>query len=226
MAIRILYEDDDMMAVEKPQGMPSQPDKTGDLDVLSAISAQCKMSVGLVHRLDRPVGGLMLLAKTKSAEAALAKAMQNKEWEKSYLAVLCGRLTEPSGTWTDYLWKNARTNLSQVVSQTQKGAKRAVLYYTVLEEREVDGQWISLVRIRLETGRHHQIRVQSAAHGVPVWGDRKYHWAASSYAQRTKIALWSYQWKGVHPRTKQQMTITCLPKENPYTFFSEKLGEM
>ena len=124
MDLRILFENGDMVAVEKPQGMPAQPDRTGDADLLSLLSAQMKQELGLVHRLDRPVGGIMVFAKTKQAEAALSKMMQAGGWRKSYLAVLWGTLEEKSGTWTDYLFKNARTNLSEVVSASRKAPRK------------------------------------------------------------------------------------------------------
>ena len=108
MDLRILFENADMVAVEKPQGMPAQPDRTGDGDLLSLLSAQMKQELGLVHRLDRPVGGIMVFAKTKQAEAALSKMMQAGGWKKSYLTVLWGMLEEKSGTWTDYLLQPMR----------------------------------------------------------------------------------------------------------------------
>ena len=175
MDLRILFENADMVAVEKPQGMPAQPDRTGDGDLLSLLSAQMKQELGLVHRLDRHVGGIMVFAKTKQAEAALSKMMQAGGWKKSYLTVLWGTLEEKSGTWTDYLFKNARTNLSEVVFPSRKGAKKAILHYQVLAETMWNEQPLSLVEITLETGRHHQIRVQTSHHGAPIWGDRKYN---------------------------------------------------
>lgn len=225
MDLRILFENGDMVAVEKPQGMPAQPDRTGDADLLSLLSAQMKQELGLVHRLDRPVGGIMVFAKTKQAEAALSKMMQAGGWQKSYLTVLWGTLEEKSGTWTDYLFKNARTNLSEVVSASRKGAKKAILHYQVLAETMWNDQPLSLVEITLETGRHHQIRVQTSHHGAPIWGDRKYN-TLQSMRGIGNMALWSWKLEGKWEKQKDGFSIRSLPSDMPFSLFSEKLGEL
>lgn len=173
--MKILYEDAVMLAAVKPQGMPAQADKTGDLDLLSALEEYTGQPLGLLHRLDRPVGGVMLFAKEKRAEAFLAKEIQEHRLKKAYLTVLCGRLPAAEGGLEDYLLKNARTNLSEVVSKERKGAKRAALRYRRLAEEETEQGVLTLAEIELETGRHHQIRVQTAHAGVPIWGDKKYN---------------------------------------------------
>lgn len=215
--LNILFEDEEILVVVKPQGVPTQPDKTGDLDMLTQLQQKVGHEVGLLHRLDRPVGGVMVFAKTKQAETAIAKAMQKGLWQKYYIAVLCGRIQQKSGTWTDYLYKNARTNLSECVSKEKKGAKKAVLQYEVLEETEHDGQILSLVKIKLETGRHHQIRVQTSTRGVPIWGDRKY--AHQNMPKGANIALWSDCLEGIHPSTKKEIIFSYAPKEVPFCFF-------
>lgn len=121
--MKILYEDAVMLAAVKPQGMPAQADKTGDLDLLSALEEYTGQPLGLLHRLDRPVGGVMLFAKEKRTEAFLAKEIQAHRLKKAYLTVLCGRLPAAEGGLEDYLLKNARTNLSEVVSKERKGRK-------------------------------------------------------------------------------------------------------
>ena len=118
--MKILYEDAVMLAAVKPQGMPAQADKTGDLDLLSALEEYTGQPLGLLHRLDRPVGGVMLFAKEKRTEAFLAKEIQAHRLKKAYLTVLCGRLPAAEGGLEDYLLKNARTNLSEVVSKERK----------------------------------------------------------------------------------------------------------
>ncbi len=216
--LNILFEDDDMVVVVKPQGMPTQPDKTGDMDILTQLQQKTGHEMGLLHRLDRPVGGVMVFAKTKQAETTIAKDMQQGIWQKYYMAVLCGSIQQKSGVWIDYLYKNARTNLSACVSKDKKGAKKAVLYYDVLEEIEHNGEILSLVKIKLETGRHHQIRVQTSERGVPIWGDRKY--AKNQYVPKeANIALWSDCLEGVHPITKKQMVFSYEPTEPPFCFF-------
>ena len=138
--MKILYEDAVMLAAVKPQGMPAQADKTGDLDLLSALEEYTGQPLGLLHRLDRPVGGVMLFAKEKRTEAFLAKEIQAHRLKKAYLTVLCGRLPAAEGGLEDYLLKNARTNLSEVVSKERKGAKRAALRYRRLAERNGAGR--------------------------------------------------------------------------------------
>lgn len=223
--MNILFEDAFILAVVKPQGMPSQADKTGDPDLLSQLEAYTKQPLGLLHRLDRPVGGVMLFAKTKEAEASLSKDLQEGRLHKKYLAVLCGRLPAEQGTLEDYLLKNARTNLSEVVSKDRKGAKKAILHYTRIAEQETDMGWLTLAEIKLETGRHHQIRVQTSHAGVPIWGDRKYH---KNFPKRgkTEIALWSYQLEGVHPKTKAPFFFTAKPEKEPFSIFAEELKEL
>lgn len=223
--MKIIYEDAYFLAAVKPQGMPAQPDKTGDPDLLSALEEKVGQSLGLLHRLDRPVGGVMLFAKDKTAEAALAKDLQENRLHKSYLTVLCGRLPQEAGTLTDYLFKNARTNLSEVVSKERRGAKKAVLHYRRLAEKETENGWLTLAEIKLETGRHHQIRVQTAHAGVPIWGDKKYH---KTFPKRgkTEIALWSYHLEGLHPKTKEPFSLTAKPEKEPFSFFSERIAEL
>ena len=223
--MQILFEDEYILAAVKPQGMPSQADKTGDPDLLSLLEERTGQPLGLLHRLDRPVGGVILFAKDKIAEAVLAADLQDNKLNKRYLTVLCGRLPQEEGKMEDYLLKNARTNLSEVVSKDRKGAKKAVLHYKRLAEKETDTGWLTLAEIKLETGRHHQIRVQTSHAGVPIWGDKKYH---KNFPKRgkTDIALWSYLLEGVHPETKQPFIFKALPEKEPYSFFAEELSKM
>ena len=223
--MNILFEDEYMLAVVKPQGMPSQADKTGDPDLLSELEAYTGQPLGLLHRLDRPVGGVMLFAKDKKAEAILSKDLQENRLNKRYLTVLCGRLPQEQGTLEDYLLKNARTNLSEVVSKDRKGAKKAVLHYTKIAEKETDIGWLTLAEIKLETGRHHQIRVQTSHAGCPIWGDKKYH---KNFQKRgkTEIALWSYKLEGVHPKSKQAFAFVAKPENEPFSLFAEVLREL
>ncbi len=225
MDIKIIFEDAQLLAVVKPQGMPVQPDKTGDADLLSELEAYAGQPLGLLHRLDRPVGGVMLFAKTKEAEAILAKDLQEHRLNKRYLTVLCGKLPKEKDTLTDYLLKNARTNLSEVVSKDRKGAKKAVLSYTRLAEQETEIGTLSLAEIALQTGRHHQIRVQTSHAGTPIWGDKKYH---KNFPKRgrTEIALWSYKLEGIHPKTKEPFCFVALPEQEPFSLFAEELRKI
>lgn len=223
--MNILFEDEYILAAVKPQGMPAQADKTGDPDFLSELEAFAGQPLGLLHRLDRPVGGVMLFAKDKKAEAVLAKDLQENRLNKRYLTVLCGKLPFEMGTLEDYLLKNTRTNLSEVVSKDRKGAKKAILHYKRIAEKETDMGILTLAEIKLETGRHHQIRVQTSHAGFPIWGDKKYH-RNFKLKGKTDIALWSYKLEGIHPKTKQPFTLTAKPEKEPFAFFAEELKEL
>ncbi|MBR5816578.1 MAG: RluA family pseudouridine synthase [Anaerotignum sp.] len=223
--MNILFEDKYMLAAVKPQGMPSQADKTGDPDLLSQLQEYAGQELGLLHRLDRPVGGVILFAKDKKAESILAKDLQEHKLNKRYLTVLCGKLPAEQGTLENYLLKNARTNLSEVVSKERKGAKKAVLHYTKIAEKETDIGWVTLAEIKLETGRHHQIRVQTSHAGFPIWGDKKYH---KNFPKRgkTEIALWSYKLEGIHPKTNEPFVLTAKPEKEPFSLFADELREL
>lgn len=221
MEWRICFEDETMLVAVKPQGMPAQPDKTGDMDLLTALEAHCGHGLGLVHRLDRPVGGVMLFAKTKKMETLFAKEMQAGKITKKYRAVLTGELPQSEGTLTDYLKKDARSNLSQVVDCKNKDAKKAVLYYTALDVLKTEAGILTLVEITLETGRHHQIRVQMANAGAPIWGDKKYN-PKGKILGKTEIALWAFSLSGIHPVTKKRWLFEDFPQNPPFHLFTKK----
>ncbi|NLK37618.1 MAG: RluA family pseudouridine synthase [Epulopiscium sp.] len=225
MKVTILYEDKDLVVAVKPFGMPSQPDKTGDMDILTYLEHSYKGSkygeyVGLVHRLDRPVGGVMIFARNKKAEQKLAEEIRLNHVQKEYLTILTGKMPDRLGSLENYLLKNGKTNLSVVVPPHQKGAKKAQLNYTVLESKPQE-PWeiLSLVKIQLLTGRHHQIRVQCSHAGAGILGDRKYNKEASKAYDGNNIALWSYCLSFWHPFQKQQMCFEMLPKEPPFSLF-------
>ncbi len=171
--IAIIYKDADVLIVKKPVGMPSQPDPTGARDALTAASEALSAmgesgEVYLVHRLDRTVGGLIAFARTKAAAAALCALVSGEGIGKIYLAVCHGRPKE--GRLTDFIYKDSAAKKAYCVKSERKGAKAAALNLAVLAER--DG--MSLVAVRLETGRFHQIRVQLASRANPLVGDKKY----------------------------------------------------
>ncbi len=172
---------------------------------------------GLVHRLDRPVGGVMVFAKTSKAAARLSESIRNKSFSKTYLAVANGYFEEKHGVLEDYLWKNEALNMSKVVSSDKHGAKLARLSYEVIEEKDN----LSMVKINLETGRHHQIRVQFANCGHSLYGDQKYGNGPSN----TQIALWAYKISFKHPVKDELVEFEELPigDKNFEKFFIEKL---
>lgn len=166
--LKVIYEDNHIIVVEKPVNVPSQQDKTNDIDMLTIIKQYLKekynkpgnVYLGLIHRLDRPVGGVMVFAKTSKAAARLSEQVRNKEFKKKYLAIVDGKMENGSGVLEDYLLKNERTNTSKVVEEGTKNAKYAKLEYEVIAYKEETD--LSLVKVTLHTGRHHQIRLQFA----------------------------------------------------------------
>jgi Pseudouridylate synthases, 23S RNA-specific len=219
MKINIIYEDNHLLVVEKPVNIPVQADSSKDDDLLSELKKYLVVKyqkpndayLGLVQRLDRPVGGVMVFAKTSKAAARLSKQISTHQMQKTYLAIVENELLEKTATWIDYLAKNNKTNTVNVVS-SDKG-KQAILDYELLEYKDS----LSLVEINLKTGRSHQIRVQFSHHNHPLWGDQRYNKNATVGQQ---IALWSYRLSFAHPITKEFLTFeSALPKQEPWRGF-------
>ncbi len=212
--LNVIYEDNHIIVVEKPVNIPSQGDKTGDVDMLNIVKQYIKekynkpgeVYLGLVHRLDRPVGGVMVFAKTSKAAARLSDEVRQKQFKKKYLAIVDGKFEKEKGTLQDYLLKNEKLNTSKVVKEGTKNSKLAVLDYEVLKyNEEID---LSLLKINLHTGRHHQIRVQLANSGHSICGDQKY----GTRGRGKQICLWAYELTLIQPITKEEMTFQVLPK--------------
>ena len=212
-SLKVIFEDNHIIVVEKIPNVPSQSDKTGDIDMLTIVKQYIKekynkpgnVYVGLVHRLDRPVGGIMVFAKTSKAASRLSNQVREKIIKKKYLAVVDGKFEKVKGILEDYLYKDERNNISKVVKPTKKNAKLAKLDYEVLK---YDGaKDLSLVKINLHTGRHHQIRVQLANFGHSIFGDQKY----GKRGRGKQIRLWAYELTIQHPITKEEMTFHDLP---------------
>ncbi len=212
--LNIIYEDNHIIVVEKPVNIPSQGDKTGDIDMLTLIKQYIKQKynkpgevyLGLVHRLDRPVGGVMVFAKTSKAAARLSEQVRVKEFKKKYLVIVDGKMENKEGTLEDYLLKNEKLNMSKVVKEGTKNSKLAKLDYEVLKYDEVIN--LSVLKINLHTGRHHQIRVQMANSGHSIYGDQKY----GTRGRGKQICLWAYELSILHPITKETMTFKILPE--------------
>ncbi len=202
--IRILYEDKYLLLAEKPQGMPSQPDPSGQLDLCTRLG-QAYPFIGLVHRLDTPTGGLMLYAKQPNMTGKLSVLVGDHDvFVKEYLAVLSHPLDAPEGELCDLLFHDNRTNKTFVTDKPRKGAKEAKLAYRTLATTP-DGH--TLVLVRLFTGRTHQIRAQFASRGYPLVGDGKY----GSRDKAPGLALWSYRMTFPHPVTGKCITATSTP---------------
>lgn len=209
----VLYEDNHIIVVLKPQNVPSQADETKDMDMLTAIKQYIKeknnkpgnVYVGLVHRLDRPTGGVMVFAKTSKAADRLSEQIKTGEFEKEYLCVTCNVPDKKSDVLVNYLQKDEKNNIVSVVPMSSSGAKKAILSYEVKET--VSGY--ALCKVILGTGRSHQIRVQMAHIGCPLYGDQKYGGKKETFSH--SLALWAVRLTFIHPVTKQRHTFFIYP---------------
>ena len=211
--LNVIYEDNHIIVVEKPVNIPSQGDKTGDVDMLTIIKEYLKekynkpgnVYLGLIHRLDRPVGGVMVFAKTSKAAARLSEQVRDKVFKKKYLVIVNGKFDKETGVLSDYLLKNERKNMSRVVPEGTKNSKYAELDYEVLKyDEELN---LSVLKINLHTGRHHQIRVQLSSRDHSIYGDQKY----GGRGHGKQICLWAYELTINHPITKEEMTFKSIP---------------
>ena len=214
--INIIYEDNHLLVVEKPINIIVQEDNTKDKDLLTILKEYIKekynkpgnVYLGLVHRLDRPVGGIMVFAKTSKAAGRLSEQIRNKTFKKTYNAIVMGNINQ-SGKLEDYLLKDEKKNIVKV----DKSGKLAILYYKKLSYKDN----MSLVEINLETGRSHQIRVQMSNYGYLLFGDQKYNKKASVGEQ---IALFAKKIEFVHPITREKLVFEIdLPNRYPFNIF-------
>ncbi|WP_138495883.1 RluA family pseudouridine synthase [Paenibacillus pinistramenti] len=229
-SMTILYEDNHLLGIEKPVNVPVQEDASGDPDMLTLLKEDLKerynkpgnVYLGLVHRLDRPVGGAMIFAKTSKAASRLSEAVRSRQFEKTYLAVVHGVPAVRQGRLTHYLLKDERTNTVSVVPKGTNGAKEAILEYAVIGQ-PTDG--LSLVRVELHTGRPHQIRVQLSHTGTPLFGDQKYGAGLNKPGQQ--IALWSAFVGIPHPVTKEPVRLVSVPpEEDPWSRWSKEIASL
>lgn len=220
--VEILYEDKHIIICVKPVGMLSQKDQnSNDVDMVTYLSEyRVKKNepdyIGIVHRLDRNVGGLMVFAKSKQAAGKLSTAINERSFTKEYLTVVKGCPETEHGNYTDLLFKDSSKNKSYVVSRMRKGVKEASLDYRVIETIPVEQDLYSLVLVHLNTGRTHQIRVQFSSRKMPLLGDGKY----GSKSNQCEIALWSYRLAFAHPMTKKEINISKEPTDSfPWNVF-------
>ncbi|MEG1646060.1 MAG: RluA family pseudouridine synthase [Clostridia bacterium] len=223
--LNIVYEDNHILVVVKPQNIPVQADVSTDIDMLTLLKEYLKVTynkpgdayLGLVHRLDRPTGGVMVFAKTTKAASRLCDSIKNGDFEKKYLCVLNGEPHDRNNKLVHYLKKNPTLNKVIVTPMLTEGAKRAELDYKVLC---TEGKYC-LVSVNLITGRTHQIRVQLATLGTPIFGDVKYGGNGENY-KNFNLALWATEIKFTHPTTKEKMTFKVYPpkEEVPWKIFN------
>ncbi len=214
--LKILYEDNHIIVVVKEPGIPSQADKTKDPDMLTIIKKYLKekynkpgnVYLGLVHRLDRSVGGVMVFARTSKAASRLSEQVREKQVRKNYIAVVKGKFEKQKGIMQDYLVKDSKKNKSFVTNKDDKNAKFSELEYEVIKYDERTN--MSLVKIDLKTGRHHQIRVQFSSRGHSLCGDTKY----GTRSRSRQLALWAYKLRFYHPTTKEKLEFKYLPETN------------
>lgn len=218
--MNVLYEDNHLLVVEKPANVPVCEDDSRDDDLLSMGKRYIKEKydkpgnvwLGLVHRLDRPVGGVAVFARTSKAASRLAESVRTHQLGKEYYAILDGIPEQKQGTLTDWLRKDERTNTTRVTDEAH--GKKSVLHYQVIAVR----QNRTLVRIRLETGRSHQIRVQFASRGLPLVNDQRYH----PHPARGPIALYACRLTIVHPVTRQTVIVSHNPPAcDPWLTFED-----
>ncbi len=203
--IEILHFDKDVIVCIKPFGILSQGDSSGAPNMPDILKKQTNSYyVEVVHRLDRPVTGVMVFPRNKRAAGKLTEDMKNGKFQKEYLAVVKGRPEKDEGMYKDFLYKDAKNCKSYTVKTLRKGAKEAVLEYKVLGSAVIDNTECSLVKIKLHTGRTHQIRVQFSSRGMPLLGDGKYGSQIDC-----PIALMSHIIGFTHPKCKKEMTFTC-----------------
>lgn len=219
--MKIVYEDKDQIVIHKPAGVATQTARLGEKDLVSEVknyiakeSGSNNPYVAVINRLDQPVEGIVLFAKNAKVAAALTSQMQDGSMQKFYYAVVAGQMDMPEGTLIDYMEKDARSNLSRVVSDASRNAKKAILSYEVKTNLEK----MQLLQIQLLTGRHHQIRVQFSHRKHPLIGDTKYgsseSIALSKEVQARVPALCAFCLKWKHPVTKKELCVEIQP-DNP-----------
>ena len=250
--VPILYEDKDILVVRKPAGLESQVSRGFAPDMVSEIrrylhnpqdihsrpqgtSTVQPPYVGVIHRLDKPVEGIMVYGLNQKSAASLSAALQAGKMEKTYLAVVCGKPVDKQGTYVDYLRHYRENNTSRIVDKSDGNSKKAVLNYRVLEVINNPGnqeQMLSLIDIELLTGRHHQIRVQFAGHGTPLYGDERYGIHISTKVdikekpsgrisgQSPALALCAYRLAFPHPAAGERMCFEIKPSGGAFDLFS------
>lgn len=225
MEINILHEDKDILVCVKPYGIPAQGDKSRDTDLVTYLKhyiyekeeLEEEPYLAVIHRLDRPVGGIMVFAKNQQAAANLSDQVQDGTMVKFYQAVLTGELPDECGMLEDYLVKDGKTNTTKVVKKGTKGAKKAQLEYEVLDVFETDQGILSYVLIELITGRHHQIRVQMASRGAGIYGDTKYNPLFTKTKKKyQQIALFATRLEFEHPVTGEHLVFKCEPEGDAF----------
>ena len=225
----IVYEDNHLLVVIKPHNIAVQEDESKDDDLLNLLKNYIKIRdnkpgnvyLGLVHRLDRPTGGVMVFAKTSKCASRLTEQLKNHEMKKNYLCVVLGKPNQSKSRLTCYLTKDEKTNTVNLATASDYGAKQATLDYEVLDNKSN----VSLIKVNLLTGRSHQIRVQmSKQNNTVIYGDFKY----GDKSHGGNLALWAYLLQFNHPITKKQMVFKVLPdvEKMPWNIFENIISKL
>lgn len=222
MKTEIIYEDKDILVCRKPAGLAVENAAVGRMDMVSELKNYLKSPyLGVVHRLDQPVEGLLVFAKNPKSAASLSKQLKNNILSKEYFAVVCGKPVPDAGRFVDYMTKDSKTRMARVVKKGDADGKEAILTYSTLQN--IDNPDISLLKIQIETGRFHQIRAQLANAGIPIVGDRKYGNEASSKiyaATGTKnVALCACSLNFKHPATNEGLSFKIIPDYGVFGMF-------
>lgn len=208
----ILYEDQYLLVCHKLPRIATQTSRIGEKDMVSLLKNYLYQKslkkqepyLAVIHRLDQMVEGVLVFAKTPFAAKELSRQLQQKEFGKQYKAIVCKSPSEKSGTLINFMIKDKKSNTSRICNEQDAGAKKAILHYEVVDENK-DGT--AIVHIYLETGRHHQIRVQLANIGCGIMGDAKYNAGNYDREKWDKIALCAYRLRFIHPKTKKEMVF-------------------
>ena len=225
----IVYEDNHLLVVIKPHNIAVQEDESKDDDLLNLLKNYIKVRdnkpgnvfLGLVHRLDRPTGGVMVFAKTSKCASRLTEQLKNKDMKKTYLCTVLGKPNQPKSRLTAYLVKDEKNNVVNLATRSDYGAKEAILDYEVLDTQAN----MSLVKVNLLTGRSHQIRVQMSKQcGTVIYGDFKY----GDKSHGGNLALWAYELKFKHPTTQKPMVFKVLPdiEKAPWSVFDSTISKL
>lgn len=226
--IKIIFEDNHLLVVHKPSGILSQADHTSDYDMVTLLKEYLRLKynkpgqawLGLVHRLDQPVAGVMVFAKTSKAASRLSNQIRLQQWKKEYLVVTDNRPSKDKNTYHDYLYKDHKSNNSYVVDKNHPKGKSSVLEQEILAYKENK----SLLKISLKTGRPHQIRVQLATRATPIYGDFRYN---NQVVKNSDIKLFAYKLEILHPTKKERLTFTSKPRLNgKWKLFAEEISNL
>ena len=211
--ITVLFEDNNIIAAVKPAGVLSQAGNTADM---ISLLGKGRGEIYPLHRLDKNVGGVMVFAKNKQAAAKMSQLISENRMSKSYYAVLCGKPEEDCAVLEDLLFKDSSKNKSFVVKRMRKGVKKASLEYKTVESVKTDSGNLTLVKVKLHTGRTHQIRVQFSSRKLPLLGDGRY----GGKSDKCDIALWSTEISFISPFNGQNLTFKAsLPQQYPWNLF-------